>query len=256
MSHLKIDPPSTGGIESIPVEDAIARVRAYCCDPESGWHTYDRLARAARENGVFDEVSPWSILWAEALNGQPRAKDVLGFDSTMRKRIAQQVEKFRGRALRDLEDPEMVELVKLCSEGFKNVWAPKMTKVLALYLPDTVPVLDGNVARAMGLPRSAFRQRSRGGDRVMRSREESISQAVHALRKALRENEEALDEVRSKVSRHVPDLVEVSEVRLLDMIIWTTHEDRVTTKKKWSDTEAQEYKPKDFTPVSIPSSAS
>ena len=100
MPVLKFTPPSAGGIESVPVEDAIARVRAYCTSPTSGWHTYDRPARVAREHGVFDDVSPWSFLWAEMLNGQPRAQDVVGFDRQVRDRIAQGVSTFRGRRLR------------------------------------------------------------------------------------------------------------------------------------------------------------
>lgn len=35
MPVLKFTPPSAGGIESVPVEDAIARVRAYCTSPQA-----------------------------------------------------------------------------------------------------------------------------------------------------------------------------------------------------------------------------
>ena len=250
MPVLKFNPPSVGGIESIPVEDAIARVRAYCTSPTSGWHTYDRPARVAREHGVFDDVSPWSFLWAEMLNGQPRAQDVVGFDRQVRDRIAQGVSTFRGRRLRELDDLDVEALVNLCAEGFKGFWAPKMTKVLALYLPDTVPVLDGNVARAMGFRRDAFRQRSRGGDGVMRAREVSISQAIIALRAALRENEATLKEMREVIVRDVPDLAEASEVRLLDIILWTSQEDRVNSSR-WVDLAPKPYAPADLTSVQI-----
>lgn len=251
MPNLMIDPPSEGGIESIPVEDAIARVRAYCTFPTSGWHTYDLPARVAREHGVFDEVSPWSFLWAEMLNGQPRAQDVMGFDRSMRVTIAQGVSNFRGRELRSLKDSEVEKLVDLCAEGFRGFWAPKMTKVLALYLPDTVPVLDGNVARAMGFRKDAFRKRSRGGDGVMRARRESIRQAVNALHTILRVNEAALHEVRDAVVPEVPDLAQASDVRLLDIILWTSHYDRVTEKKRWVDLDATAYTQADLTPVRI-----
>ena len=184
------------------------------------------------------------------LNGQPRARDVVGFDRQVRDTIAQGVSTFRGRRLRELDDLDVEALVNLCAEGFKGFWAPKMTKVLALYLPDTVPVLDGNVARAMGFRRDAFRQRSRGGDGVMRAREVSISQAIIALRAALRENEATLKEMREVIVRDVPDLAEASEVRLLDITLWTSQEDRVNSSR-WVDLAPKPYAPADLTPVRI-----
>jgi hypothetical protein len=255
MSVLSFVLPFGGGAKEIPVEDAIARVRAYCTDPLSGWHTYDRTSHVARQEGVFDRVSPWSILWAETLNGQPRAADVIRFEKAMRDRIANGVSTLRGRQLCELVESEVAELVNLCTEGDKGFWAPKVTKMLALYLPECTPVLDGNVAEFMGLKRDAFSKRCRATDGTMSGRRENIAAVIGTLRTTLRENAEVLQEVRDKVTLDVPDLSRASDVRLLDIILWTTQQDRGTSKDRWVDIGARPYETVDLTPVPVPPSA-
>ena len=46
------------------------RVIAFCCSPRSGFLGYDLVGHVARETGRLAEISPWSILLADALAGQ------------------------------------------------------------------------------------------------------------------------------------------------------------------------------------------
>lgn len=101
-----------------------------------------------------------------------------------------------------------------------RVWAPKITKVAALYRPHAVPVLDGYVALAFGFARDGFSAYDGG------ARRGRIGQ-VCALATQLQTAQDLLAKLRAEVKHLVPEIQLISDVRLLDVIIWTAQDDRL-----------------------------
>ncbi len=72
----------------VSYEEALHRVQAYCTDPKSGWATYDLCGVEARRAGMFKTLTPWSLLWADALAGQVRVGDISSFTIAKRQKLA------------------------------------------------------------------------------------------------------------------------------------------------------------------------
>src|SRR4051812_47617672 len=93
-------------IGSISVVDAARRVIAYCTTPSSGWGVYDLAGIVARRAGVLDVVAPWSLLWANLLNGNVTLDNVAAFDFDRRRDFARML-----RALPpDVDLADMIDL--------------------------------------------------------------------------------------------------------------------------------------------------
>lgn len=120
------------------------------------------------------------------------------------------------------------------------MWAPKITKMLALYRPESVPVLDGYVAMAMGFARTGF---SEGKD----PRWERIRRTLKTLRAVLRHQGKQLDRVRDEVRLIVPDIDVATDLRLLDIIVWTSQDDRLVRPGSpvdlWLQSAPRDYRP-------------
>ena len=141
-------------------------------------------------------------------------------------------------------------MTRLCQYGWPGVWGPKITKVGALYRPDSVPVLDGYVALAFG-----FREGFSEGKQPRWSR---IERVVHALAEAVNANADLLNQLRADAHELVPDLNRISDLRLLDIIIWTSQDDRISRVRKnanrWLNADLRDRTPiklEDVTPVSV-----
>lgn len=243
MTKLVLSPPHPDGIDEIDFDDAVQRVVSYCCTAKSGWHTYDRPSHAARKEGVFDSLSPWSLLWAEALNGQIKATNMLEFTAERRGEYARSIQRIGRQPLADLDEEATNELAVLCSSGFKGVWAAKLTKVLALYLPAAMPVLDREIARSLGLGGTSFRP---GISVVGRGRAvKNIGAAVRSLQSVLHGNAETLGAIRMAITEEVDDFGQASDVRMLDIILWTSQVDRGKVgrgaDRSWRDRDAGPY---------------
>lgn len=247
-THLDLSPGMPGGIGSVPLHDAVARVVSFCTHPTSGWQTYDMLGAMARHRGHFDEIAPWSLLWADTLAGRLSVSDVAGFTHGLRSELVQRLQALPAKDIVSMDDGEVGSLTLLCRFGFSGVWAPKITKMLALYRPDAVPVLDGYVAMAMGFTRNGF---SSGKE----PRWQRIHQTLLALRGILRHQQAELTQIRQEVSLVVPDIREATDLRLLDIIIWTSQDDRMSRPGSrvnyWVDRRPQEFRPVRLDPVTL-----
>jgi hypothetical protein len=226
-----------GAIGPIPYAHASTRVVAYSCEPGSGWATYDLPAEHARRSGQFDEVGPWSLLLANALSGRVDQSNVAAFDMGMRREFADRVAAVPATTpLAEMSDHEVEAVVALASFGFKGVWGPKTTKLAALYRPLAVPVLDGQMARAFGIPADAFRK---GPQWTV-----NIGRVIRKLATWQREESNAtlLSKLRSDLSTLSVQIDLISDVRLLDIILWTSQDDRFSRRRSkrraWVDTIA------------------
>lgn len=247
-THFDLSPGMPRGIGAIPLRDAGARVVSFCTHPRSGWQTYDMLGALARQRGHFDEVAPWSLLWVDTLAGRLSVSDIAGFTHERRSELVQRLQGLPAKDLVSMDDGEVGSLALLCRFGFSGVWAPKITKMLALYRPDAVPVLDGYVAMAMGFPRNGF---SSGKE----PRWQRIHQTLLALRDILRHQRDELTQIRQEVSTAVPDISKATDLRLLDIIIWTSQDDRMSRPGSpanfWLDLPPQEYRPVCLDPLTL-----
>lgn len=221
----------------IPFADAVARIRTYCTDPRSGWGVYDLAAAAARAEGAFESVGPWSLLLANALNGQVQLDDVAGFDLARREEFARRLSAIPVEV--DLADMDQIgrdAVVNACAFGYKfgrsGVWGPKITKVGALYRPRSIPVLDGYVAMAFGLSAGGF---SAAAIERGLARRDRIAAVVSALGTWLQNERQHVAALRSAVAACVPGIATLSDVRLIDIVIWTSQDDRVSRRGKAND---------------------
>ncbi|MFG1745777.1 hypothetical protein ACGFJ4_16545 [Micromonospora chalcea] len=64
---------------------------AFCTEPRSGWVTYHLAARSTRTSGLFDQVTTWSLLYANALVGRVHIDEVAGFSRDRRRDFAARV---------------------------------------------------------------------------------------------------------------------------------------------------------------------
>jgi hypothetical protein len=207
-------------------EEAVRRVVAFCCSPQSGFLGYDLAGAAARSTGRLAEVGPWTILLAEALAGRITVGNVHGFASHIRE-FAGLLAEVRDKDLALLDDHESAAVTAFCLSGFAGAWAPKITKVGAIFRPKAIPILDGYLALAFGYPRDAF---SAGAPR-----RQAIERVITALAAGIAANEDGLREVRSQAAMRVPAVTLLSDLRLADVIIWTAQDDRMERPGKPRD---------------------
>ncbi|MGY1702821.1 DUF6308 family protein [Geodermatophilus sp. SYSU D00766] len=218
----------------IPYDHALTRVKSFCTNPVSGWLSYDLCGVQARKSGLFASLTPWSLLWAGALAGRVQVGDVARFTLEERTRFAKRLAAVPAGDLNILDERGRQAVTMVCRFGYEGVWAPKTTKMAALYRPASIPVLDGYVAMAFGFAREGF---SEG----RQPRWQRIERVVNALAAALDRYGETLAQLRSDASELVPDLPLIPDLRLLDMIIWTSQDDRLVRAGKplglWLDAD-------------------
>jgi hypothetical protein len=203
----------------IPVRDAVQRVVAFCCSPRSGFLGYDGVGYVARRDGRLAEVGPWSILLADALAGRVSVGNLHDFMEHM-DGFAQCLRDVPDHDLASLDPADIAKVRDFCSFGFPGAWAPKITKVGALFRPRTIPVLDGYVALAFGYARDSF---SVG----KKARRDAISSVINALAARITSNIALLNTVREQAEQRVPAARILSDLRLADIIIWTSQDDRM-----------------------------
>lgn len=230
MSELLLD--FTAGfsgdvLEPVPLNDAVRRVVAFCCSPQSGFLGYDLAGAAARASGRLTEIGPWTILLAEALAGRVTIGNVHSFASRIRE-FSQLLAEVQDKDLALLDDGEFAAVIAFCSFGFAGAWAPKITKVGALFRPRAIPILDGYLALAFGYSRDGFSVGSA-------PRRQAIKRVTTALAAGIAVNGDKLQEVRSQAAGIVPAVMLLSDLRLADVIIWTAQDDRMQRPGKPRD---------------------
>lgn len=230
MSKLALD--LTAGFSGdilgpVSLDDAVRRVVAFCCSQQSGFLGYDLVGAAARATGRLAEVGPWTILLAEALAGRVTVGNVHGFACHITE-FAELLAEVRDKDLARLDDRECAAVKAFCSFGFAGAWAPKITKVGALFRPRAIPIMDGYLALAFGYSRDAFSVGTA-------QRRQAIDRVITALATGIAANEDKLQEVRSHAAGRVPAVTLLSDLRLTDVIIWTAQDDRMKRPGKPRD---------------------
>jgi hypothetical protein len=202
----------------IPAQDAVKRIIAFCCSPRSGFLGYDLVGHAARERGQLTEIGPWSILLADALAGRVTIDNIHGFITNIDE-FATRISLVLDCDLAVMDPAHLSRVIDFCNFGFPGAWAPKITKVGALFRPRSIPILDGYLALAFGYSREAF---SVG----RQSRRRAIERVVKALAGRIAAQAPTLTAVRHEAERHVPAVKFLSDLRLRDIILWTSQDDR------------------------------
>ncbi|GAB3186897.1 hypothetical protein FHX75_111281 [Micromonospora palomenae] len=218
----------------VPIDDAANRILAYCTSQHSGWAVYDLAGIGARSAGLLDEVSTWSLLFANALNGRIELKQIADFDLMRRREFAHRISRIPAEQdLHHLPDDQLNAVIHACQFGFDGAWAPRITKLAALYRPRAIPVLDGYVGMAFGYQRDDL---SLKVQRFGLNRQERISAIVRAMAAYLRDHPGTLAQLRAEVAATVPELAAeqpgqqrplIADLRLLDMVVWTAMDDRL-----------------------------
>jgi len=228
VPEMVIDPAAAGFdgdvLAPVPVADAARRVLAFCTEPRSGWITYHLAARSTRASSLFDHVTTWSLLCANALAGRVDIEDVAGFSLDRRRDFAARVVAVLDDTdLHAMDDDEVAKVVDLCHFGYPGVWGPKTTKLAALYRPQAVPVLDGHVAEVFGFNRDGFSNKARqhGLDR-----RERIDKVVRALAIWTRIHRAEIAALREAVTPTVPEIHDLPDLQLIDIVLWTSQDDK------------------------------
>ncbi|MFF4940726.1 DUF6308 family protein [Micromonospora sp. NPDC000729] len=251
----------------VSIDDAASRILAYCTSHYSGWAVYDLVGIGARSAGLLDDVSTWSLLFANALNGRIELKQIANFDLTRRREFAHRVSRIpAGQNLHHLTHDQLNAVIHACQFGFDGVWAPRITKLAALYRPQAIPVLDGYVGMAFGYQRDDL---SLKVQRFGLNRQERIAAIVRAMAVYLRDHAGTLAQLRAEVSPTVPELAAaqpgnerplIADLRLLDMVVWTAMDDRLAAgaglPPKWLGRQPGAHIPCEaVAPVPIPAPA-
>jgi len=222
----------------VSIDDATHRILAYCARPLSGWAVYDLAGMAARAAGQLDQVTAWSLLYVNALNGRVDIKEVAAFNHDLRRDFANLISEVpENTDLHAMAEVDIAAVVRACQFGFRGAWAPKMTKLGALYRPHAIPVLDGHVAMAFGFAGDAF---TNGARRHGLSRDQRIDSVVRALARYLRDHRAQVAELRARTTPIVTELAMTTDLRLLDMVVWTAQDDRTPDRRvsqgpRWRD---------------------
>jgi hypothetical protein len=108
----------------------------YCTSLYSGWAVYDLAGVSARSAGLLSEVTAWSLLFASALNGRVELRQLADFNRALRREFADRIGRIPAdRDLHRMAEDEIAAVVHACQFGFDGAWAPRITKLGALYRP-------------------------------------------------------------------------------------------------------------------------
>jgi hypothetical protein len=167
------------------------------------------------------------------LNGRVDAKQLANFNRARRREFADRIAAVPADLdLSCMNEGELDAVTDACCFGFGGAWAPKITKLGALYRPRAIPILDGYIGLAFGYRRGDLSVKVQ---RFGLDRRQRIAAIVRALASWLRNKRASMALLRTGVSETVPELAETegdngaslfSDLRLLDIVIWTTMDDR------------------------------
>ena len=213
----------------VDVKDAAARVWAYCTHPRSGWSIYDLAAVSARGEGHFERVRQWDLLLAALMNARPSVAAVAAFTVEQREDFAARVAAVpESKPLCEFTDAELEVLVHLSAFGFAGARTATMTKLAALYRPHAATILDSYLAGVFGFAPDGFTFGATEAGEVRRR--QNIRHALAGLRSTLGARPDWMGALREAV-RSIPGMAETSDVRLLDIVLWTTQDDARQTRE-------------------------
>ena len=218
----------------IPVQDAVQRVIAFCCSPRSGFLGYDLVGHVARETGRLAEIGPWSILLADALAGRVTIDNLHSFMLNLDE-FAARINLIPDADLAALEHADLLSVMHFCKFGFSGVWAPKITKVGALVPAPSIPILDGYLALGFGYSEVGFSEGKQ-------TRWRAIERVIEAIASGIADQTPAFTALRHQAEQRVPAVKLLSDVRLTDIILWTSQADRMERPRKKRNAWL-EYKP-------------
>ncbi|OYN82756.1 hypothetical protein CG716_00640 [Mycolicibacterium sphagni] len=111
-----------------------------------------------------------------------------------------------------------------------------------------MPVLDGYVAMAFGFSRRGFSE-----GKV--SRRERIQRVVDALATYLNQHREHMTQLRESLRGSVADIDVASDLRLLDIVLWCSQDDKDERAGKrrnaWLDAAERAYEPDPLTCIAV-----
>ena len=238
----------------IAMDAAAHRVLAYCTAPVSGWGVYDLMGVLARRQGGFRTIDSSTLLLANAINGQVSLANLAAFDLERRRDFAARVSRVPATAeLARMDGPGVDAVVDVCCFGFPGVRGPKITKIGALFRPGAVPMLDGYVGLAFGFGAEAF---TAAATQQGMNRRERVHAVVEAMAGWLSTHQPAVATLRSLTEPTVPEISLIPDLRLVDLVLWTSQDDRMPRRARqglpWSDREIGRRIPLEaFEPIQV-----
>lgn len=184
----------------------------------------------ARRSGQFEVVDASTLLLANAINGQVSLANLAAFDHERRRTFASLIARIPATAeLARLDGQGLVAAVDACAFGFPGVWGPKITKVGALFRPGAIPMLDGYVGLAFGFGAEAF---TAAATQQGMNRRERIDAVVRAMATWLATHEHVIAALRCRTEPTVPELALIPDLRLIDLVLWTSQDDRMPRRAR------------------------
>ena len=211
MSKQKIWIRINGERTSFTLNDPVSLVRAFCVYDRS-FIDFDRKATKARED---DDWLNKCIELANKLNARMSEKDKTKIKSLKRK-IENRMEKYSlaDTCLVRASNPQVEGLVEIIGLGIgeSGIGSAKITKVLHAKLPKLVPIVDSEIGELYK------------GKKFNAKNPEHSRNVIKLIKSDLREKEnmEAIRQVQSELSHEI----ELTEVRIWDIIVWTKARDK------------------------------
>ncbi|GAA1577488.1 hypothetical protein GCM10009827_119130 [Dactylosporangium maewongense] len=107
----------------VPIDEAASRIRVYCTSRYSGWAVYDLAGISARAAGLFTEVSTWSLLFANTLNGRVDITQLADFNRALRREFADRIGRIPAdQDLHAMTEEEVAGVIRACQFGFNGAW--------------------------------------------------------------------------------------------------------------------------------------
>jgi hypothetical protein len=136
------------GEAALSTEDAVRRAVDFAGSKGSGFITYDLAGLRERQDGRLQDVGPWTLLLANALNARVGLSGVNA--------LYERLDDFAEALMRIPADKDIHELVQeefeavkqFCHFCVERARTATITKVGHLYRPRAIPILDREVASA------------------------------------------------------------------------------------------------------------
>lgn len=216
---------------TIAHDDAVRQVVAFARE-DLAFVVYDLAGDEARRTGRLDEVGPWTLLLANAL-AAPVGLDALKSVMPRLEELADLISQIpQGQDLDQLDDEGLRAVGEAACFGVPHAWAAIISKVVHLYRPRAMPILDEKVAEAFGHRGDRFATVARTRKREP-TREEVIHETVRQLAQQIANQRNEIDDAKKEAEHWVPDLGRASRARFVDMLVWTTQDGIDRGQREW-----------------------
>ena len=204
----------TFGRVAIQFPDALARLVSYAREVDGGFDTFDLAGVQARNQHILTEVGPWTPLLSTTFGGDPLDGHVTRSFIQVSATFADLIREIPDIDLHLLADVDHARLAALCQFGVEGFRADRVTAVAHLYRPKAVPVLDRSVVSTYGHHPDLLSPAT-------------VARTVEQLTADITTHHVRLRRLHQRAAEFAPDLEHVSLVRVVGILIWTTHQDTV-----------------------------